>query len=62
MIKRYALIEEGVVESVIVWDTDNGELSNMTSLMYIETDTAQMGQLYIDGQFVTQQNDEISIT
>lgn len=62
MIKRYALIENGVVESVIVWDTDNGELSNMTSLMYIETDTAQMGKLYIDGQFVTQQNDEISIT
>lgn len=62
MIKKYALIEDGVVQSVIVWDTDNGDLSSMTSLGFIETDIAKTGDLYIDGQFVTQQNEDISIT
>jgi len=57
MIKRYALIENGKVENVIAWNTDNGDVQDLTPLMAVETEDAQPGDLYIDGQFIKPQTD-----
>jgi hypothetical protein len=52
MIKKYAIIENGIVASVIVWDTENGNVQDMTPLEVVETTDAVIGDLYVDGQFV----------
>lgn len=52
MIKRYAFIQEGKVENVILWETENGDVHDNTTMQVVETTDAAIGDLYVDGQFV----------
>ncbi len=52
MIKRYAFIQDGKVENIILWDTETGDVHDMTTMEVVETTDAAIGDLYIDGQFV----------
>lgn len=52
MIKRYAVIEDEKVQNVIVWDSENGDISQVTELFVVETEDGDLGDLYIDGQFI----------
>jgi hypothetical protein len=52
MIKRYALIKNNKVENVIIWDADNGDIQQMTTLVTVESEDAQIRDIYTDGQFI----------
>lgn len=54
---RYAIIENNTVVNVIVWDESNGPITEATQLQTIQSDTASIGDLYIDGQFIKPQTD-----
>lgn len=49
MTERYALVNAGIVESVIMWD---GVTDLKTELQTIPTDTANIGWSYVDGEFI----------
>jgi hypothetical protein len=52
MIKRYALIKDNKVENVVIWNTDNGDIQEMTTLITVESEDAQIRDIYTDGQFI----------
>lgn len=55
MSKRYALIVNGVVESVIIWNDEVGNIEEHTPHFVVRSEIAEVGDLYIDGQFVKQE-------
>jgi hypothetical protein len=52
MSKRYALIVDGVVESVIIWNDEVGNIEEHTPHHAVNSDVAEIGDLYIDGNFI----------
>lgn len=50
MTERYALVNAGIVESVIMWD---GVTELGTKSLPIRSDTANIGWQYIDGRFIS---------
>lgn len=52
MIKRYAFIKDNKVENVVIWNTDNGDIQEMTTLIAVESEDAQIRDIYTDGQFI----------
>lgn len=49
MTERYALIDDGIVVDIIMW---NGEFELETTLTPVRSDDANIGWQHIDGEFI----------